>query len=466
MAHSLKLSSVANHFALRCDAKYRLFWGVHKGTLFPDAAAEVLPLSHAVVPFAGRKAKKGELERQLELVELEDVEKRTGVILATHPVEELASDKLIFGGADLLTTRLRPYLGKTIINVKDRPLVGTTEWIPLKLNHKLLHPLIAKYYLLHPRYVDNAERLLSGKEHPRVAEADILALRIPFPDEREQQELVKVIADREQKMAAAAATVRAADDIINDILAAELKFPLKQFQDRPRSREFGAKLSAMRESFTLRNSAKFHQPDYEFVEEFLTHQPHLPIKAYISVPIKLGATATKADFIDDGEAYYVHPGATRSQGRIDLEECYRVSQEYYDVNAKRAALRPGDVIVNRSGEALGKVAMFDSSEPAIASDFTMRVRFSNKMMPEFAWYFFRSVLFQSQIEREARGPSLQNIFPPQLERLLVVACTAERQRQIARAIADALGKVDAARAQIVGLRGDVFSAIERAVRRS
>jgi hypothetical protein len=461
----LKLSSVANHFALRCDAKYRLFWGMHKGTLFPAATVDVLPLSHAVVPFAARKAKKGDLEQELVLVELEDVEKRTGVIQSMHPVEELASDKIIFGTADLLTTRLRPYLGKTILNIKERRLGGTTEWIPLKLNHKLLSPLIAKYYLLYPRYVDNAERLLSGKEHPRVAEADILALRVPFLGRSEQEQLVNVIAEQEQKICVAMATTRVPEDIINDILATEFRFPLKEFRDRPRSREFGSRLSAMRDSFTLRSSVKFHQPDYEFVEEFLTRQPHEPVKAYISVPIRLGATASSADFIEHGEAYYVHPGATKAQERIDLEECYQVSQEFHDANI-RSALRRGDVLINRSGEALGKVALFDSTKPAVASDFTMRVRFSDKMVPEFAWYFFRSVLFQSQIEREARGPSLKNIFPSQLERLLLVACDRKRQLAISGTIRQEMAGNEGIHNTIQKWRQEILMAIERAVRSS
>jgi hypothetical protein len=107
------------------------------------------------------------------------------------------------------------------------------------------------------------------------------------------------------------------------------------------------------------------------VETFFLSVPHVRVKRYIAVPIKLGATAKEGDFIEEGEAYYVHPGATKKQGVIPLDDCYQVSAEYYEENRRRAGLKLGDVIINRSGEAHGKVAYWDSSEPAVGSDFNL-----------------------------------------------------------------------------------------------
>ncbi|MGH8675571.1 MAG: hypothetical protein ACREVG_14820, partial [Burkholderiales bacterium] len=58
-----------------------LFWGINEGKLFPEAAGETHPLTHALVPFLPRVIQKGELADEVELIELEDVEKKTGVVI-------------------------------------------------------------------------------------------------------------------------------------------------------------------------------------------------------------------------------------------------------------------------------------------------------------------------------------------------------------------------------------------------
>ena len=54
---------------------------------------------------------------------------------------------------------------------------------------------------------------------------------------------------------------------------------------------------------------------------------------------------------------------------------------------RRFGLRSGDVLINRSGEALGKVAYFASDEPAVFSDFTMLRMYSKDRpkVPETAY---------------------------------------------------------------------------------
>jgi type I restriction enzyme, S subunit len=174
---TISFGKIANHANLRCDAKYRLFWGEMGDTLYPDSCVPCFPMKLATVDHRIEKLKKGELDSEYELIELEDVEARTGNIVTSTMVTNIKSDKLLFGDADVLTTRLRPYLGKTIVNDRSRQMAGTTEWIPIKVRPDRLHPLLLKYYLLSSVYIDNAARLLSGKEHPRVAESDFLSLK-------------------------------------------------------------------------------------------------------------------------------------------------------------------------------------------------------------------------------------------------------------------------------------------------
>ena len=98
------------------------------------------------------------------------------------------------------------------------------------------------------------------------------------------------------------------------------------------------------------------------------------------------------------------------------------------------------------------MALFNSQELAIASDFTMRVRFNHKMNPAFAWLYFRSVMFQSQIEPESRGLSVPNIFPPQVEKMFVPSCDKSRQDSIAAEIITEIERSDRNEAAIESRR--------------
>jgi hypothetical protein len=464
VAQMLPFSSISNHANLRCDAKYRLFWGITGDALYPTSTVPCYPIRLATVPHRIKKAKKGSLSSEFELIELEDVEKRTGYVISSSPVTEIQSDKLVFGDADILTTRLRPYLGKTILNDRRRPLLGTTEWIPIKVANERLHPTLLKYFLLSSVYIDNAERLLSGKEHPRVAESDILSLRVPFFDHLVQSRLVNAIENIEREIAQARQKIRPEQDVINEVLCAAFRYPLSEHLGRARVHQFRKPLHAMVESFMLRNSTRFHHPHFEIVENYFDSIKHVRVKHFLAIPIKLGATAKKADLLESGgEAYYVHPGATKRQGVIALEDCYQISEKFYEENRRRAGLKPGDIIINRSGEAHGKVAFFESDAPAVASDFTMRVRVSERANPKFLWFFFRSVMFQAQISREMRGASVANIFPSGIQQMFVVECSRAKQDTLERDVSVELDKVRRAKERVNSKQSSIHALIEKAI---
>ncbi|HKP82230.1 MAG TPA: hypothetical protein VJT69_09435, partial [Pyrinomonadaceae bacterium] len=145
----------------------------------------------------------------------------------------------------------------------------------------------------------------------------------------------------------------------------------------------------------------------------------------------------------------VHAGATKHEQIIDLVDCHRVSLEFFDKN-RRFALRKGDVVLNRAGEGtIGKSGLFTSEERAVFSDFTMRLRFGATMNPRFAWYYFRSIIFQTQVEREKRGMgNMTNIFPSQVERMLIPHCKRDHQDSVVAQIDTELDKLTWARKTI------------------
>jgi type I restriction enzyme S subunit len=330
-------------------------------------------------------------------------------------------------------------LGKVDVYEDDTPALADGHISIVRVDSQRINPRLLAH-LLRGRVAQwQIERQLSGATNQIDIYPDQLAaLRLPEITPERQRQIMPRITKIESDITDARGKVRPQADIINEILCKAFGYPLAEYRKWERERQFAQGLSSFGDSFSLRGSVKFHHPDYELTDDFFARVAYQRVKAFLAVPIRLGVSLTNEVMDEEGEAFYVHPSATRHQGRINPTDCHRITMEYFEQNKRRGSLRPGDVLINRSGEALGKVALFDRSEPCLFSDFTMRVRFADNMNPVFAWYYFRSVIFQSQVEREARGMSLPNIFPSQVETLLVPVCRRQRQDALADQITIAL----------------------------
>jgi type I restriction enzyme S subunit len=147
--------------------------------------------------------KKGKLEQEYLLVELENVGNNNGLIFDTKVVDEIGSEKLLFADADILTTKLRPYLGKTILNEFEKEAIGTIEWIPLKVNKKIIKKEYLFYILLSGFYAEKSVFLMSGKNHPRIKPDILFNFQIPNISLSEQQRIVdeiKAELDKQEKI--------------------------------------------------------------------------------------------------------------------------------------------------------------------------------------------------------------------------------------------------------------------------
>ena len=93
---------------LRCGAQYRAFWDVHGGLLFNGKTKyPIVKLGSLMRLHKAKTLKKGILDKEYILIELEDIEQRAGKILnMDRVVSEIGSDKTYFGDADLITTKL------------------------------------------------------------------------------------------------------------------------------------------------------------------------------------------------------------------------------------------------------------------------------------------------------------------------------------------------------------------------
>ena len=138
---------------------------------------------------AGTKREPNTLDQSFWLLELEDLEKDTGRLIARVRVFERASQstKSEFKAGDILYGKLRPYLNKAII--ADEPGYSSTEIVAIRS----YVPLCCDYCALalrRPDFVEYVTRLGQGTKMPRLRTEDANIAPFPLPPLAEQYRIV------------------------------------------------------------------------------------------------------------------------------------------------------------------------------------------------------------------------------------------------------------------------------------
>lgn len=197
------MRTIGDQKYLRAGARYHAFWEVHKGLLFDDEKPKypICKLGDIIALHKTEILKKGPLLKEYILLDLEDLEPLTGRILNEEKiVDEIGSDKVVFNDCDIITGKLRPYLGYTLLNDKEKPYIGTTELLPFKIKDDSQEiARYIQYLLLSQEYISKSEFLMSGKEHPRIHPSDLLNIKVPVPDIKVQGKIVEEIKAEESK---------------------------------------------------------------------------------------------------------------------------------------------------------------------------------------------------------------------------------------------------------------------------
>jgi type I restriction enzyme M protein len=450
--------NIAGQVTLRADPKFRFFWDVLEGN--PLASTESttclrslsLPCPKVFVP-------KGHLEEAHEIVELDLVEPRTSLYLTPsgdyEPVDEIGGPKLKFGPCTFVFSNLRPYLGKIVLNEPERDLIGSNKWIPVRLKGGVVDPVYLKYLLLTSRFLETYSHLCWGKSMPQMSEHDLLRIRFPLPTPDRQRDAGRRIVELESQLTDKHRGLKSKVEIVDEIFAQEFGYARDQQKASVPAISYKRNIHDFAGSFDLRGGVRFHNPKFSSLNSILTTINSRRFRDVVVRPLlRLGASVDPdKDYDDDGEACFVSPAVIKNY-EFDLEAAQRVTDEYYQENFRLSGLSENDVVIARSGEGtIGKAAMFDGQGLCIHGDFTMRVRFNQRIKPEFGLYFCCSSLFQLQVEKNKRGMgNMTNFFPSQLLSFWITCPSPERQEQIAEATREALSCYERQREEVRLLR--------------
>lgn len=343
----------------------------------------------------------------------------------------------------------------------------TTAFLRL---HAYNHPKILYYALksiFYPDMVATARIRKGYTGYATLSEDDLKDLqfdaRIIDKLFENHEELESFIDESEKQIRSLRETKIPTSTIIDSIFQESLGYNYDTFEELRKNKRYESSLVSFGNNPDLRFSAKFHRPAGDFVFNELTRKPNRKIKYYLAEPICLGASISPADFDEEGSAYYVSMATIKSL-KIDLDDTQLVKDKYFDSKKGSKSLKTGDIVIARSGVAIGKTAIVEEDFDGIFADFTMRVRFDQaKYNPYFAYYYFRSKYFQYLIEIYKKGLQNQNIFPIVIQEFPLPDISMQEQSDIVERIKAGIKEQNTIQKKIEDLQDDIVKKIKATI---
>ena len=290
---------------------------------------------------------------------------------------------------------------------------------------------------------------------------DLKKIKIPLVSKLAQDRIVAQIEPIEKKIKELKNQITPPQEVINEVFAREFKFDLKKIEELKKIKNYYLNIVTASNNKDIRNSVAFHKESAQFVMDELRRITKSKVKHFIVEPIVLGASISPTDFDESGEYYYVSM-ATVKNYCLELDDSQRVSGNYSKENTNKA-IQKNDIIMTRSGVAIGKFALVEDDIYGIFADFTMRIRLHD-YNPLFAYYYFRTDYFQHLIHSHKKGLQNKNIFPSQIQEFPMIDISLKAQQNIVGEIKTKLDAQEEMKKKIEIQRNKIDEIIENSVK--
>jgi len=417
---------------------------------------------------AGIKTEPKKLDQNLWLLELEDVEKDTGRLVARVRASERTSQstKSEFKINDILYGKLRPYLNKVL--VADEQGYSTTEIVAIRP----YIPLCSKYCVLalrRPDFLDYVTRLGQGTKMPRLRTEDAKVAPFPLPPLAEQHRIVAKVDELmslcDQLEAAKAEREKCRDSLVAASLQGLNQPAVEEetfreharftFNNLPRITTRTAHIKQLRQTIlnlAVRGKLVEQDPGDEPAAELalmIKKRSRGQIQESIEPPFSLPvgwawrAIDTLADKVTDGE-HATPPRIPEPQiplvtaknvreGFMDYSKTDWVSLETAQKAWVRCRPQVGDLLLVCVGATTGRLTVLREPRDMVLVRSVALIRPNSSVLAEFLERGIRSPLLQQQIWASVKAAAQPCLYINRIQSLLIpLPPLAEQQRIVAK----------------------------------
>lgn len=338
--------------------------------------------------------------------------------------------------------------------------------VRIRVDEKKLNPKLLVHYLNSDLMKNYFRSVETGKTQKNLSKTYINILPVFLPlDIKAQDDLVEKIIPLEAEINQLKNQIKNPLDIINEIIFSEINFDIDKFNGLKERQHYASSLCEFSNNQDIRFSYKFHNEAGKFLTNYLNNITKRKIEDFISEPIVLGKGISPSQYDEEGDYFYIAMSNIKSWG-FKAEDCKSVGELFYNENLNKT-VQLNDILLARSGEGtIGKVALIDDDDiNGVFADFTMRIRLKD-YNPLFAYYYFRSDLFQFLVYTHKKGlGNNTNIFPSQVGKLPILDFKLDKQNDIVECIQTLLDSQTIIESKIERKRNEISKIIENGIRK-
>lgn len=378
---------------------------------------------------------------------------------------------------DFLFARSGNTVGKSFLynSAKHGKALFAGYFIRFEIDFSNIEPKFFLYYTKSKIFDTWKNSIIRVMGQPNINAEEYKLLPIPKIDKKLQLKTIKKIAPVEAEIEKLKGKISEPLEIINKHFAKEFKYSnalWKEFgkgmtagtqKSNVRSLStFSMPSSQLRRSNIFRFSSRFHNPFTQKLMDILSEYPTIKVADVITEKVKRGVQPRA---LPDGEVYAIKTAQLKNN-YIELEDCEKVSLDFYEKNA-RAQLKQGDIVMSSTGKvSLGKVDLIEFEEEGIADGHISIIRIDeSKYSKLFFIYFFRSILGAFQIERDFTGATNQiDLYADQIEAFRIPDIPIEKQEKIVELIKKELDAQKEIQKQIDDKQSEISTMIEAAIK--
>ena len=375
-----------------------------------------------------------ELQPNDWILDLEDIEKDSGKILAYYNLADRKSEstKHKFYKGQVLYSKLRPYLNKVVIAPKDG--FCTSEILPLDFKGKVFSKY-AQALLMSPYFLEMVNMVTYGVKMPRLGTDDAKKMIIPLPPYEEQLCIVAAIENIFSQI----------DDI--DENKYDLQTAIKQAKSKILDLAIHGKLVPQdsndepAEELLKRIATSDNRP-YEKVEEE-------PFKIPDSWKwIKLSSICNKLvdgdhnppKGIEEKTEYIMASSRNINYDRLDdLENVRYLTKEVFEIENNRTKAEKGDLFFTSVG-TLGRSCIY-SGDYNICFQRSVTVLNTN-INNQFLKYFFDSNFFQTYIIEHSTGTAQMGFYLKEMANSPIAIPPLNEQSRIVDKVSELFYQLD------------------------
>ncbi|MGL4483983.1 MAG: restriction endonuclease subunit S [Anaerovoracaceae bacterium] len=392
-----------------------------------------------------------EIEPDCWVLDLEDVQKETGMVIRFKTMIEIKSlsAKHLFTKGTVLYSKLRPYLNKVLVAEKEG--CCTSEILPISLFGEI-NPYYAKLFLMSPEFVDYASQCSYGVKMPRLGTQDGKKTMFPLPPLDEQKRIVACVEElmlladeyEEKQIRLEKLETEFPEKLKKSILQYAIQGRLvPQIASEEPASVLLKKIKAEKEKLISEGKIK--------------KQKLLPEIADDEKPFEIPKTWVWVRLGEIGE-FVRGSGIKRSETTLNGVPCVRYGELYTtynlqtkstasftseDVASKAKEIYFGDILFTLTGEKkdeIGKaIAFFGNERTVIGGDLA---QFSHGQNALYLTYLMYSQYMIEEKSRKSNGDIIVHISAKKLAEMPIPLPPLEEQKRIVARVEELMGVVE------------------------